>query len=414
MTQQIFNNPDILINETTIVERFLSYVKINTTSDPSNNSSPSTPGQKLFAKQLVDELLLLGLNDASVDNNGYVTATLPGSTSETLGLIAHLDTSDAFSGSNVTPIIHENYDGTDIYLKNEIIISPNDDKHLAKCIGHTIITTDGTTLLGADDKAGIALIMGLLEYLKKYPMENIPTIKIAFTPDEEIGRGASKFPYDTFGSKIAFTVDGTFAGEINFETFEAYSVSVNITGVSIHPGQAYGKLVNALRSGAKLIERLPEKPRPENTKDREGFIHPISFTGDSTSCTVQFIVRDFEEILVKELCDNIELIADALKNEEPGLSIETKVEFSYPNMYKYIRSHDGLAQKLKQAVISSGIKPVVVPVRGGTDGSGLSMNGIITPNIFTGAVNLHGPKEWISVKNMGYSLCTLLNLVTNS
>ncbi len=409
---KIYKDPAIIKEHTTAVERFVSYVQLETTSDPKSSVSPSTPGQRVFADKLVNELKKLDLHDANVDSNGYVTATLKGVKPLTVGLIAHMDTSNAFNAKSLIPVIHKNYDGSDIVLKNGVTISPDNDEHLKKCIKHTIITADGTTLLGADDKAGIAIIMGLLEYIKKFNLDSLPTIKIGFTPDEEIGRGALKFPYDDFNADVAFTLDGTVAGELNFETFEAYSICVDITGVSIHPGQAKGKLVNALRYGAELINRLPMHERPENTEKREGFLHPVAINGDSTKCTVELIARDFDAQKVKDLCQIVENTALDLKKEEPRLTIDTKVEFSYPNMYKYIQKRSGLVEILKKSVEQAGIKPVVLPVRGGTDGSGLSMNGLVTPNIFTGAINIHGPKEWISVENMGYSLCTVLNLIT--
>jgi len=407
-----FNDPGIFLRDTTALARFLDYVQMDTTSNPESTGCPSSEGQRLLADRLAKELLDLGLADAEVDDNGYVLASLPGTTPRALGVIAHLDTSNACRGDGVQPLVHTNWDGAPIRLKNGIVLSCKTDPQLARCTGHTIVTSDGTTLLGADDKAGIAIIMGLLEYLQRHGDLPRPTLRVAFTPDEEIGRGVSRFPYGRFPVEAAFTLDGTFIGELNFETFEARSVTVCFDGVAVHPGQAKGRMVNALRAAASFIELLPEALRPECTADREGFIHPVGLSGDATSCTVSLIVRDFETANVERMTAQIQDIAASLQAREPRLGVKTDVAFTYPNMYKYLSGKPRIMERLTAAVTMAGVEPIIVPIRGGTDGAGLSMNGLPTPNIFTGAANLHGPQEWVSATGMGYALCTLLNLLT--
>ncbi|MBN2714817.1 MAG: peptidase T [Deltaproteobacteria bacterium] len=405
-----YSNPDIFQSDTSALSRLLNYVQIETTSNSENTSSPSSPGQLTLATLLVEELKSLGLMDAALDINGYVTATRPGIGPVTMGLIAHMDTSDAYSAKNVQPVVHIAYDGQPICLKNGVMLSPEDDASLKKCIGHTIVTADGTTLLGADDKAGIAIIMGVLEYLQRHPEVPHPTLRICFTPDEEIGRGADRFPLDTFGADFAITVDGTFAGELNFETFEAYSMDIDFTGVSVHPGTAKNVMVNALRHMGAFLCSLPAEKSPECTDHRDGFIHPVSVKGDAAQCHAHLIVRDFTEEGAKRLCALVEQKLNDLKQAEPRLVVRADTEFNYPNMMRFMASHAHLVTNLKQAVQQAGISPSVVAIRGGTDGANLSRKGLVTPNLFTGAVNLHGPKEWVSVTNMGYSFCTILNL----
>ncbi|MBN2531011.1 MAG: peptidase T [Deltaproteobacteria bacterium] len=406
-----YMDPHILEDETSAVARLLRYVSIETTSNPQNSASPSSDGQRTFGELLVTELQTLGLKDAKIDANGYVTASRHGAGTATIGLIAHMDTSDAFSGKNVQPVVHRNYSGETIQLKNEVTISPDDDKWLNQCLGHTIITADGTTLLGADDKAGVAIIMGVLEFLQKHPDVTHPTLRICFTPDEEIGRGTAHFPTSDFGADFAITVDGTFVGELNFETFEAHSMDVTFEGVSVHPGYAKGVMVNALRHMGAFLEKLPKAQSPEQTADREGFIHPVSVTGDAARCSVHLIIRDFTEAGAKSLCATVDQLVQCAGDAEPGLKVTSHTEFNYPNMMKYMEAHQVLVTNLEVAVQKAGISPSIVPIRGGTDGANLCRKGLLTPNLFTGAVNLHGPKEWVSVTNMGYSFCAILNLL---
>jgi tripeptide aminopeptidase len=409
-----YSNPQDMLAETSLVERFLEYVKIHTTSDEHSESCPSTERQFVLAELLVEQLRAVGLSDAGVDENCYVTATLPGNVEgkETVGLVAHLDTSPAAPGENVSPILHEDYDGSPIELADRVVISTDDNPDLQKCIGDTIITADGTTLLGADDKAGIAVIMSAMEFYQKNPALPRPTIRVAFTPDEEIGRGTAKFPIETFGADVAFTIDGSFDGEVNVETFHADSAHVTITGVSTHPGTAKGKLVNALRHMAVFLSRLPAEISPECTEGREGFIHPYELMGDASSCKCHLILREFERDALSALGEQIKEIAESVQREEPRLKVEVEIKPSYPNMYDYLKDRPEITERLLEAVRRAGIEPDLAPVRGGTDGSKLTQMGLPCPNIFAGGVNFHGQTEWVSTRSMGLSLCTVLNLLT--
>ncbi len=409
-----FSNPHEMVTGTSLVERFLEYVRIDTTSDEHSDSFPSTQRQFALAHRLVDQLLSLGLSDAAVDENCYVTATLPGTVEgkETVGLIAHLDTSPAAPGVNVNPVLHENYDGTAIELADGVAIAPDENPELRECIGDTIITADGTTLLGADDKAGIAIIMAAMEFFQKNPGLPRPTIRVAFTPDEEIGRGTAKFPMEAFGADVAFTIDGSFDGEVNVETFNADSAHVTITGVSTHPGTAKGKLVNALRYMALFLSRLPAEISPERTEGREGFIHPYELKGDASSCTCHLILRDFDREALTGLGRQVREIADSVLKDEPRLRVQVEIKHSYPNMYQYLKDRPEIGQRLQEAVRRAGVEPKLKPIRGGTDGSKLTEMGLPCPNIFAGGVNFHGQTEWVSTRSMGLSLCTVLNLMT--
>mgnify|MGYP001814983820 FL=1 len=348
-----YSNPQEMLANTSLVQRFLEYVKIHTTSDEHSDSCPSTERQFVLAELLVEELKGLGLPDAAVDENCYVTATLPGNGTgkETVGLVAHLDTSSAAPGENVNPILHEDYDGSPIELADGIVISPDDNPELLQCMGDTVITADGTTLLGADDKAGIAIIMSAVEFFQKDPELPRPTIKIAFTPDEEIGRGTARFPIDTFGADVAFTIDGSFDGEVNIETFNADSAFVTITGVSTHPGTAKGKLVNALRHMAVFLSRLPAEVSPECTEGREGFIHPYELTGDASSCKCHLILRDFERDALAAFGDQVREIAESVARDEPRLKVEVEIKASYPNMYEHLKDQPQITERLLEAVL---------------------------------------------------------------
>ena len=409
-----YSDAQEMLADTSLVERFLEYVRIHTTSDEHSDSCPSTERQFVLARLLAEQLGVLGLSDAAVDENCYVTATLPGNVEgkETVGLIAHLDTSPAAPGANVNPVLHEDYDGSPIELADGVVISVDDNPELQRCIGDTIITADGTTLLGADDKAGIAIIMASLEFYRKNPGLPRPTIPVAFTPDEEIGRGTAKFPMETFGADVAFTLDGSFDGEVNIETFHADSAHVTITGVSIHPGTAKGKLVNALRHMAVFLSRLPAEVSPECTEGREGFIHPYELKGDASSCTCHLILRDFQWDALSALGEQVRQIADSVRREDPRLKVEVEIKPSYPNMYEYLKDRPEITERLEEAVRQAGIEPNLAPVRGRTDGSKLTEIGLPCPNIFAGGVNFHGQTEWISTRSRGLSLCTVLNLLT--
>lgn len=411
---KFFDDPQHILAETTLVDRFTSYVRIDTTADGHTEKCPSTPSQFVLARKLVAELAELGLADAACDDNCYVTATLPANVKKapTVGLIAHLDTSPAAPGKDVAPIFHHGYDGSPIRLAGGVVIAVEDNPSLAKCKGDTIITSDGTTLLGADDKAGIAEILAALEYYKKHPNVPHPTIRVGFTPDEEIGRGTAEFPLERFGADVAFTLDGSFEGEINVETFHADSAFVTVTGVTTHPGTAKGKLVNALRYMSKFLASLPAHESPEATEGRQGFIHPYEISGDATCAKCHLILRDFEEKNVAAQAGELRAIAASLCAEEPRLKVEVEIKHSYPNMSRFLKDRPEITERLVEAVRRAGIEPDLAPVRGGTDGSHLSRMGLPCPNIFSGGMNFHGQTEWVSTRSMGLAVCTVLNLMT--
>jgi tripeptide aminopeptidase len=405
-----FDNPQEILNSTKTVERFLEYARIDTQSDEKNEACPSTEKQRVLADKLVGELKALGLADAAVDENGYCVATLEGNAGGTLGFCAHLDTAPAFSGTDVNPVIHEDYDGSAIKLKEGVVIDPKDSPQLTECIGDTIITADGTTLLGADDKAGIAAIMGAIELLLANPDVKRPTLRVCFNPDEEVGRGAIKFPLEKFGAPVAFTMDGGFSGEINMETFSADKGIVKFKGVSVHPGYAKGKLVNALTCAGKFLARLPRLESPEGAEGREGFFMPTDMAGDAAECTVNLILRAFDLPTLKERGIRLKKIGEAMMAEEPDLTVEVEIQEQYRNMYDVLSKHPEIIKKLQEAVSMAGITPNLEPIRGGTDGSRLTAMGMPTPNVFAGGVNFHGPTEWISTKALAYAVCTILNL----
>jgi tripeptide aminopeptidase len=346
-----------------------------------------------------------------MDDNGYVLAELPGTAPGRIGLCAHIDTAPAFTGTGVSPRIVEQYGGGPIDVGHGVIIDPADTPELLECVGDTLITTDGRTLLGADDKAGIAAIMGTLEVLLQEPALDRPTVRVCFNPDEEIGRGADCFPLERFDCPVAFTIDGGFSGEINVETFSADKAVITLTGISTHPGTAKGKLVNALTYAGKLLARLPMAESPECTDGREGFYHPVSISGDAASCRVQLIVRDFDVAVLRERGRRLEAICAGLRAEEPRLEVRVEIVEQYRNMHDVLARHPEITERLTRAVELAGVAPMLKPVRGGTDGSRLTALGMPTPNLFDGGVNFHGPTEWISTRVLAQSTCAILNLV---
>jgi tripeptide aminopeptidase len=411
-----FADPSSILGRTRMVERFLDYVRFDTQSDETSSACPSTAKQLELGRRLAGELAALGLRGVdeatpSMDTNGYVLAELPGTAPGLVGLCAHIDTAPAFTGTDVRPQVVERYGGGPIDVGNGVIIDPADTPELLECVGDTLITTDGRTLLGADDKAGIAAIMGALEVLLQEPSLHRPTVRVCFNPDEEIGRGADRFPLERFACPVAFTIDGGFTGEINVETFSADKAIVTLTGVSTHTGTAKGKMVNALTYAGKLLARLPMAESPECTEGRDGFYHPVNFSGDAASCRVQLILRDFEVASLKERGRRLEAICAALRAEEPRLDVRVEIIEQYRNMHDVLARHPEITARLKRAVELAGITPVLKPVRGGTDGSRLTAMGMPTPNLFDGGVNFHGPTEWISTRVLAQSACSILNLV---
>lgn len=388
-----------------LIRRFTTYVKMDTQSDENSNTTPTTPGQLELGKRLVEELKEIGLKDVSMDENGYVMATLPANTDKevpTIGFLAHMDTATDFTGKNVNPQIIENFDGNDITLNEEqnIVLSAKVFPELPSYKGHTLITTDGTTLLGADDKAGIAEIMTAMNYLINHTEIEHGTIRVAFTPDEEIGRGPHKFDVERFNASYAYTVDGGPLGELQYESFNAAAAKIVFNGKNVHPGTAKNKMVNSGKMAAKFIQQLPEKEAPEYTEGYEGFYHLISIQGDVEETEVYYIIRDHDRDQFEQRKATVKAIVQKMQEEYREENIELNMKDQYYNMREKIEPVMEIVDIAKEAMENLDIEPIIEPVRGGTDGSQLSYMGLPTPNIFTGGENFHGKYEYISVDNM--------------
>ncbi|MCY8206970.1 peptidase T [Bacillus subtilis] len=388
-----------------IIERFTTYVKVDTQSDESVDTCPSTPGQLTLGNMLVDELKSIGMQDAAIDENGYVMATLPSNTEKdvpTIGFLAHVDTATDFTGKNVNPQIIESYDGKDIVLNEQlqVTLSPDQFPELSGYKGHTLITTDGTTLLGADNKAGIAEIMTAMDYLIKHPEIKHGTIRVAFTPDEEIGRGPHKFDVKRFNASFAYTVDGGPLGELEYESFNAAAAKITIKGNNVHPGTAKGKMINSAKIAMKLNSLLPADEAPEYTEGYEGFYHLLSIQGDVEETKLHYIIRDFDKKNFQNRKETMKRVVEELQNEYGQDRILLDMNDQYYNMREKIEPVIEIVNIAKQAMENLGIEPKISPIRGGTDGSQLSYMGLPTPNIFTGGENFHGKFEYISVDNM--------------
>jgi len=388
----------------TSTDRFLEYVKIDTQSKEDSDTFPSDPKQLELSKKLVEELKEIGLSDAHMDENGYVIATLPSNTTKevpVIGFIAHVDTSPAVSGKNVNPQIHNNYQGGDLTLPNGTVLALDKNPVLANMKGFDIITTDGTTLLGADDKAGIAEIMDALNYLITHPDVKHGTIKVCFTPDEEVGRGAEKFNVEKFGAKYAYTIDGSTRGEVETETFSADAVVIKIKGINVHPGYAKGKMVNSVKVASNFIESLPKDTlSPETTEGREGYVHCVSIEGNEELTTLKFIIRDF---ITAKLNEFETILEDHVKNaveKFPGSEYTFEVIQQYRNMKEVLDKHPEIEANALEALKRLDIKPIQSAIRGGTDGSRLSYMGLPTPNLFAGGHNFHAITEFIAIQDM--------------
>ena len=395
-------------------ERFLRYVRIDTQSDEESETYPSTDGQLELLRLLRDELEQVGLTDAAIDGHGYVTATVPATVEHdvpTIAFFAHVDTAREVSGAGVSPQ-RIRYDGGDIPLGDSgQTIRPEESPELANHVGHELITTDGRTLLGADDKAGVAEIMAAVSHLVSQP--NIPhgTVKVAFNPDEEIGRGVVHFPVETFGATAAYTVDGSTAGELQSETFSGASVRMRIRGRAIHPGWAKGELVNAIKVAGEILVRLPKDGRsPETTEGREGYVHPVLLEGDSSEVELRFIARDFENDRLDGHVAFLRSLAEEVAGGEPRCSIEVEDRISYRNPRDVIERNPRIVASLEEAVRRVGLEPRQTAIRGGTDGSVLTEMGLPTPNVFTGGHDAHSEREWICVEDMGLAAATLVEL----
>ncbi len=400
----------------TCVDRFLKYVTFDTQSDPESTTFPSTEKQKDLGKVLVEELLALGLSDAAMDENGYVFATLEGNSETrvpTIGLISHMDTSPDVSGKNVKPIQHDNYQGGDIQLgDSDIVIQADENPDLQKQIGHDIITADGTTLLGADDKAGIAEIFDAINYFVQHPEVKHGTIKVAVTPDEEIGKGADLFDVKKFDADFAYTIDGESAGEVEDETFCADSVVLTLHGVNVHPGYAKDKMLNSIKIAAHIVEQLPKHTlSPETTAGREGYVHPHSISGNEEKTVIKFLIRDFTVDGLKEKENLLREICQDMLAHYPKASYDFEVVEYYRNMKYKLDDEPRVVDYALEAVKRAGLTPVKHAIRGGTDGARLSYMGLLTPNIFAGGHNFHSRQEYISVQDMKKAVDVIVKLV---
>ncbi|KMK69354.1 peptidase T [Bacillus safensis] len=388
-----------------MIQRFTSYVKVDTQSDAEKEICPSTEGQLNLARQLVEEMKSIGIQEVTMDENGYVMGTIPSNTDKdvpTIGFLAHIDTATDFTGKNVKPQLHENYQGGDITLNEDlhIVLSPQQFPNLQKYQGHTLITTDGTTLLGADNKAGIAEIMTAMHYLIEHPDIKHGKIRVAFTPDEEIGRGPHKFDVDAFGASYAYTIDGGPLGELQYESFNAAGAKVSIKGNNVHPGTAKDKMVSAAKIGMLFHNKLPSDESPEYTEGYEGFFHLTKFVGEVEEAELQYIIRDFDKEKFNNRKALFEKIANDLKATYGENSITLSIQDQYYNMREKIEPVKHIVDIAHEAMENRSVTPVIEPIRGGTDGSQLSYKGLPTPNIFTGGENFHGKYEFISVENM--------------
>ena len=401
----------------TVVERFIKYTAVDTQSDPSSATCPSTEKQKDLAKILVSELLVMGLEDAHVDENGYVYATIPSNTEKNVPVIcfcSHMDTSPDCSGANVKALIHKNYQGQDIILPDDKtqVLKMRDHPDLKDQIGNDIITASGKTLLGADNKAGLAEIMDAANFLISHPELKHGTIKILFTPDEEIGRGVDKADLKKLNADFAYTVDGETAGSIENETFSADGITLIINGVSNHPGFAKGKMESAIKIASQIVACLPkEKLSPESTEGKDGFIHPVSISGSVEQAVVEFIIRDFTRIALRSYERILDVIVQEVLEEYPNSTYRLVIEEQYRNMKEVVDQHPRLMELGVKAIERAGLTPKIQSIRGGTDGSRLSFMGLPCPNIFAGEHAFHGKQEWVSIQDMQKAVQTIINLV---
>ncbi|MDP7980157.1 peptidase T [Bacillus sp. WLY-B-L8] len=398
-----------------IIERFTRYVKVDTQSDAESHTVPSTPGQIEFAKQLVEELIELGLSEVTMDENGYVMATLPANTDKqipVIGFLAHLDTATDFTGKNVKPQIHENFDGKTITLNKElgVVLTPELFPELSSYEGHTLITTDGTTLLGADDKAGITEIMTAMNYLLHNPQIKHGEIRVAFTPDEEIGRGPAHFDVEAFGASFAYTMDGGPLGGLEYESFNAAGAKLTFKGNSTHPGTAKNKMKNANKLAMEFHRQLPVEEAPEYTEGYEGFYHLISMNGDVERSQSTYIIRDFDREHFNTRKENIAAITKQMQEKYGSENIILEMNDQYYNMLEKIEPVKEIVDIAYEAMKNLNIEPNIQPIRGGTDGSQLSYMGLPTPNIFTGGENYHGKFEYVSVDNMEKAVQVIIEI----
>jgi tripeptide aminopeptidase len=401
---------------TTVLERFLRYVTIDTQSDENSTTYPSTAKQHVLLDLLVQELRAIGLKDAVKDEHGYVFATVPATTSKSvpaIGFIAHVDTSPEADGANVKPIVHKNYQGDDIVLPDDpaTVLRVRDNPTLAKHKGHDLVTASGRTLLGADNKAGCAEIVAAAEYLLQHPEIKHGPLRLAFTPDEEVGGGTKFFDVKRFGAVAAYTMDGEDLGEVEMETFSADSMTVTFVGWNTHPGFAKGKMINSIKVAADFLGRLPkDRLSPETTEKREGFVHPYVIEAAVERTSVKFLIRDFVTAELKTKEDFLAKLAQETVTAWPGASVETKIEESYRNMKEILDQHPQVVENAREAVRRSGLELHEAAIRGGTDGSRLSFMGLPTPNVFAGEHNFHSRLEWVAVPDMEKAVEVIVNI----
>lgn len=402
------------INKSALYERFKSYVNFETTSDGKATCFPSTAKQLDLARYLVDELKALGLSDVEMTEHGYVLATLPANRSEALpviGLIAHMDTSDEASGANVQVQLHQGYDGRDLVLSEGNVLKIKDFPEILNYVGQDIITSDGTTLLGADDKAGICAIVSACEYLLAHDEVKHGKVRICFTPDEEVGRGTEHFPMESFGADFAYTVDGGEIGELNYETFNACNAIIIFNGVSVHPGSAKNKMRNAVTLAAEWQMALPAGERPEYTEGYEGFYHTVRINGGTDRVEIDMILRDHDKALLAKRKQVVLGLAGFMNTKYGAGTVECKLTDCYSNMKEYILPKYEVVERAEQAMRKANVLPKIVPVRGGTDGARLSEMGLPCPNIFTGGHNFHGRFEYLPLQSLMKSTEVVINLV---
>lgn len=402
---------------TTVLDRFLRYVTFDTQSSETSTTYPSTPGQLVLLRALVDELQALGVADAAMDSHGYVMATIPATTTKTtvpvIGFVAHVDTSPEMSGAGVRPIVHRAYDGRDLVLPDDptAVLRVADAPYLGECLGHDIVTASGTTLLGADNKSGVAEIMTAAAYLMAHPEIPHGAIRLAFTPDEEVGHGTDHFDVARFGARYAYTMDGGQRGELEYESFSADAITLTFRGFNTHPGYARGRMVNAIKLAARFIERLPsDSVSPETTAGREGFVHPYVVQASVDRTSVKLLLRDFDTAELARKAAWLRALAQEVVDAVPGAAVDVETQTQYRNMREVLDQHPLVVAHARRAITRVGLTPRERPIRGGTDGSRLSFMGLPTPNLFAGEQNFHSRLEWVSVQDMEKAVEVIVEL----
>ncbi len=402
---------------TTVLDRFLRYVTFDTQSSETSTTYPSTPGQLVLLRALVDELQALGVADAAMDAHGYVMATIPATTAKTtvpvIGFVAHVDTSPEMSGADVKPIVHRAFDGRDLVLPDDptAVLRVADAPYLGECLGHDIVTASGTTLLGADNKSGVAEIMTAAAYLMAHPEIPHGAIRIAFTPDEEVGHGTDHFDVARFGARYAYTMDGGQRGELEYESFSADAITLTFRGFNTHPGYARGRMVNAIKLAARFIDRLPpDSVSPETTAGREGFVHPYVVQASVDRTSVKLLLRDFDTAELARKAAWLQALAQEVVDAVPGAAVDVEIQTQYRNMREVLDQHPLVVAHARQAITRVGLTPRERPIRGGTDGSRLSFMGLPTPNLFAGEQNFHSRLEWVSVQDMEKAVEVIVEL----